>query len=104
MATVAVAGARGVPWRDVPPVYGSWRAIYGLFRRRQRAGVWAGILCRLQADADAAGLISWDVRVGEAEPDDHALGGARRLDNQVASGHRASTKTALPGRHGRSAW
>jgi transposase len=30
----------GAPWRDVPPAYGSWQAIYGLFRRWQRAGVW----------------------------------------------------------------
>jgi transposase len=30
----------GAPWRDVPPVYGSWQAVYGLFRRWRRAGVW----------------------------------------------------------------
>jgi hypothetical protein len=35
----------------------------GLFRRWQRAGVWAAILARLQARADAAGLIIWDVSV-----------------------------------------
>ncbi|HVW40335.1 MAG TPA: transposase [Amycolatopsis sp.] len=23
----------GTPWRDVPPVYGSWRPVYGLFRK-----------------------------------------------------------------------
>jgi transposase len=49
----------GAPWRDVPPAYGSWQAIYGLFRRWQRAGVWAAILAQLQARADAAGLITW---------------------------------------------
>ncbi|WP_280352972.1 transposase, partial [Nocardia abscessus] len=26
----------GCPWRDVPANYGSWSAIHGLFRRRQR--------------------------------------------------------------------
>jgi transposase len=53
----------GAPWRDVPSAYGSWQAIYGLFRRWQRAGVWAAILAQLQARADAAGLITWDVSV-----------------------------------------
>ncbi|MGW4720535.1 transposase [Nocardia sp. NPDC004260] len=23
----------GCPWRDIPPQYGSWQAIYALFRR-----------------------------------------------------------------------
>jgi transposase len=53
----------GAPWRDVPAVYGPWQTVYGLFRRWQRAGVWRRILSRLQAHADAAGLITWDVSV-----------------------------------------
>ncbi|MBO3744129.1 transposase, partial [Actinoplanes flavus] len=53
----------GVPWRDVPPQYGPWQSVYGLFRCWQRAGVWAQILTGLQALADAAGLITWDVSV-----------------------------------------
>jgi transposase len=95
----------GCPWRDVPPVYGCWQTIYGLFRRWQRAGVWAMIVAALQTRADAAGLITWQVSVdstinrahqhaagartdpdqqkeppggvGEPEPDDHALGRSR---------------------------
>ncbi|MEV5704167.1 transposase [Actinoallomurus sp. NPDC052274] len=53
----------GAPWRDVPECYGSWQAVYGLFRRWQRAGVWQEILTGLQARADAARLITWDVSV-----------------------------------------
>ncbi|WP_338013457.1 transposase [Saccharothrix sp. ALI-22-I] len=34
----------GAPWRDVPPVYGPWQTVYGLFRRWQRRGL-AGV-CR----------------------------------------------------------
>jgi len=95
----------GSPWRDIPPVYGCWQTIYGLFRRWQRAGVWALILAALQTRADAAGLITWEVSVdstinrahqhaagariegdlqkeppggiGEPEPADHALGRSR---------------------------
>ena len=51
------------PGRDVPDCYGSWRAVYALFRRWQRAGAWAQIVTALQTRADAAGLITWDVSV-----------------------------------------
>jgi transposase len=70
----------GTPWRDVPTVYGSWQAIYGLFRRWQRAGIWAAILARLQALADAAGLITWDVSVDStiARAHQHAAGARKR--------------------------
>lgn len=66
----------GTPWRDVPPDYGTWQAIYGLFRRWQRAGVWAAVLAGLQAQADAVGLISWDVSVDStiARAHQHAAG------------------------------
>ena len=95
----------GAPWRDVPPEYGRWQTVYGLFRRWQRAGVWQRTVTALQARADAAGLIVWDVSVdstimrahqhaagarkgdlqveppdtplGGAEPDDHGLGRSR---------------------------
>jgi transposase len=42
----------------VPDRYGRWQTVYGLFRRWQRDGTWARILLRLQARADAAGLIT----------------------------------------------
>lgn len=94
----------GVPWRDLPVEYGHWQTVYGLFRRWQRDGVWAEILTALQARADAAGLITWEVNVDStvcrahqhaagarrdpagqkespggtrAEPDDHGLGRSR---------------------------
>jgi transposase len=39
----------GAPWRDVPPAYGPWQTVYGLFRRWQRDGTWREILTSLQA-------------------------------------------------------
>ena len=75
----------GTPWRDVPPVYGSWQAVYGLFRRWQLAGMWAAILARLQARADAAGLITWDVSVDStiARAHQHAAGARKKGDAQA---------------------
>lgn len=70
----------GTPWRDVPPEYGPWQTVYGLFRRWQRAGVWQMILSRLQALADAAGQITWDVSVDStiARAHQHAAGARKR--------------------------
>lgn len=70
----------GSPWRDVPPVYGPWQTIYGLFRRWQRAGTWQAILTGLQARADADGLIVWDVSVDSTvtRAHQHAAGARKR--------------------------
>lgn len=94
----------GAPWRDLPAEYGPWQTVYGLFRRWQRGGVWSSVLTRLQARADAVGLITWEVNVDsticrahqhaagarrdgqaqkeppgghQSEPDDHGLGRSR---------------------------
>jgi transposase len=53
----------GAPWRDVPARYGPWQTVSGLFRRWQGDGTWPQILTVLQAQADAKGLISWQVSI-----------------------------------------
>jgi transposase len=70
----------GVPWRDVPERYGPWESVYSLFRRWQRNGSWVNILAALQARADAAGLITWDVSVDStiARAHQHAAGARKR--------------------------
>jgi len=77
----------GCPWRDVPPVYGPWQTVYGLFRRWQRDGTWHKILTGLQARADAAGLICWDVSVDStvARAHQHAAGARKRAQAGAAS-------------------
>ncbi|WP_443073894.1 IS5 family transposase [Streptomyces sp. NBC_01456] len=70
----------GAPWRDVPERYGPWGRVYDLFRRWQRDGAWKRILADLQADADAKGLITWDVSVDStvARAHQHAAGARKR--------------------------
>jgi transposase len=74
-----------MPWRDVPPAYGPWQTVYGLFRCWQRDGTWRAILTALQGRADAAGLITWDVSVDStvARAHQHAAGARRRGDLQA---------------------
>ncbi|WP_405496573.1 IS5 family transposase [Streptomyces sp. NBC_00096] len=70
----------GAPWRDVPERYGPWDRVYDLFRRWQRDGTWARIVTQLQAQADAKGLITWDVNVDSTvcRAHQHAAGAAKR--------------------------
>jgi hypothetical protein len=83
--------------------------VYDLFRRWTRESTWQQIFARLQAQADAKDLITWDININPpsagptntppgrgrgdlqveppggvtAEPDDHGLGRARRPDHQA---------------------
>lgn len=44
----------GVPWRDLPPCFGAWDAVYQRFRRWQRNGAWEALWRGLQAPAAAS--------------------------------------------------
>jgi transposase len=74
----------GAPWRDLPSEYGPWQTVYGLFRRWRRAGVWARTLTALQARANAAGLITWEVNVDSTicRAHQHSAGARRDGQNQ----------------------
>ncbi|MFC4566128.1 IS5 family transposase, partial [Nocardiopsis mangrovi] len=70
----------GAPWRDLPAGYGPWQTVYDLFRRWKQDGTWARILARLQAHADAGGLITWDVGVDSTviRAHQHAAGAPKK--------------------------
>ncbi|MEU8692816.1 IS5 family transposase [Streptomyces sp. NPDC048665] len=120
----------GAPWRDLPECYGPWDRAYDLFRRWQRDGTWKRILEQVQVDADARGLITWDVSVDStiARAHQHAAGArkrgicrrshprdrhrarrprprtlAGRADHEAAPGGRAGTETTVPARNRRPA-
>src|SRR5919202_5031304 len=82
----------GAPWRDVPARYGPWQTVYGLFRRCQRYGTWQQILTRLQAQADARGLITWDVSIDTTVMRAHQhAAGARKGGTANAKNRAGST-------------
>ncbi|MDX2403886.1 IS5 family transposase [Streptomyces microflavus] len=49
----------GIPWRDLPDRYGSWKTVYERHRRWSADGTWDRILHALQAEADPAGKLDW---------------------------------------------
>lgn len=70
----------GIPWRDLAERSGPWETVYGLVRRWQRDGTSHCIFEQLQAQADAQGLITWDISVDStiARAHQHAAGARKR--------------------------
>ncbi len=53
----------GLAWRDLPATFGPWQTVWKRHRRFSGDGTWDAILAALLAQADAAGLIDWNVSV-----------------------------------------
>ncbi len=87
----------------MPERYGAWDRAYDLFRCWQRDGTWARILTQLQAEADAKGLITWEVNVDSivCRAHQHAAGAAkrgvsRRSRPAASSSNRPTTALDVP--------
>jgi transposase len=86
----------GAPWRDVPPEYGPWQTVYGLFRRWQRNGTWQRLVTGLQTRADAAGLIVWDVSVDSTSARAHQHAAGARKGGTCRRNHPAEPRPSRP--------
>lgn len=54
----------GIPWRDLPrEEFGPWKTVWKRHALYARDGTWDRILQEILADADAAGMIDWNVSV-----------------------------------------
>ncbi|GEB62066.1 hypothetical protein GCM10017674_71840 [Streptomyces gardneri] len=53
----------GVHWRDLPERFGPWKTVYERHRMWSADGTWERLLQQVQAAADAADEINWDVSV-----------------------------------------
>jgi transposase len=56
----------GVPWRDVPPAFGSWKTIANRHRRWSGDGTLAGVLDALRCGADVSEGPDWTIGVDGA--------------------------------------
>jgi transposase len=89
----------GSPWRDLPPGYGPWESAYGLFRRWQRDGTWAVLVAALQALADAAGHVTWDVSVDSSTARAHQHAAGARKDSAAQQELPGGAAGPEPGDH-----
>ncbi|MEV6220005.1 IS5 family transposase [Nocardia fluminea] len=53
----------GMPWRDLPEVFGPWQTVWKRHRRYAADGTWDRVLVALTALADATGNLDWVVSV-----------------------------------------
>ncbi|MDR6980860.1 transposase [Streptomyces sp. 3330] len=53
----------GVQWRDPPEPFGPWKTVYERQRLWSADDTWERLLQQVQATADAAGEIDWDIAV-----------------------------------------
>src|SRR3712207_4809555 len=70
----------GIPWRDPPGRFGSWKAGHTRFGRRAKGGVWERVLRHLAAGADTeyAMLDSTVVRAHRRSAGAHKKGATSR--------------------------
>ena len=73
----------GAPWRDMPERYGPVGTVSSRFYRWRQTGIWPRVLEALQAKAEAAGLIEWDLHFVDSSvvrAHQHAAGARRSRD------------------------
>ncbi|AJF63191.1 transposase [Streptomyces vietnamensis] len=79
----------GVQRRDLPERYGPWTTVHERHRRWSADGTWEMLLRRIQAEADAAGEIDWDVSVDSTSVRaHHHAAGARHAPSPPQRGLR----------------
>ncbi|MEU0398627.1 IS5 family transposase [Streptomyces sp. NPDC006208] len=84
----------GVQWRDLPERFGPWKTVYERHRLWSADGTWERLLQQVQAAADAAGEIDWDVSVDSTivRAHQHAAGAHRpAAGTRFKGGRRART-------------
>lgn len=53
----------GVQWRNLPERFGPWKTVYERHRMWSADGTWTRLLQLVQAAADAAAEVDWDISV-----------------------------------------
>ncbi|WP_435810892.1 IS5 family transposase [Streptomyces olivaceus] len=84
----------GVQWRDLSERFGPWKTVYERHRLWSADGTWERLLQQVQAEADAAGKIDWDISVDST---------IVRAHQHAAGAHRTAAGSRLKrGRGGRT--
>ena len=103
----------GIPWRDLPERFGSWKNVHRRFSRWSKSGVWKQVFDHLAADADneyamidstivRAHQHSAGAKKSRRRPSDRAL--PRRIEHQNTQFGRCPGKSRrlFPDRQARS--
>ncbi len=85
----------GVQWRDLPERFGPWETVYERHRLWSADGTWERLLQQVQAAADAAVEIDWDIAVDSTIVRAHQHAAGARTDPPPAP----ATKGAASAEH-----
>ncbi|WP_405450007.1 IS5 family transposase [Streptomyces achromogenes] len=86
----------GVQWRDLPERFGPWKTVYERHRLWSADGTWEWLLQQVQAEADAAGEIDWDIAVDSTVVRAHQHAAGARTEPPGGKGGR---RGGTPGRN-----
>lgn len=80
-------------WRDLPERFGPWKTVYERHRLWSGDGTWERLLQQVQAEADAAGEIDWDISVDSTivRAHQHAAGAGARVKGDPRAEHQDET-------------
>ncbi|MGW8801151.1 IS5 family transposase [Streptomyces sp. NPDC055775] len=88
----------GVQWRDLPKRFGPWKTVYERHRLWSADGTWERLLQQVQAEADAAGEIGWDISVDSTIVRAHQHAAGARTNAPPAPGSKGGRRDGTPGR------
>ncbi|MER6390522.1 IS5 family transposase [Streptomyces sp. NPDC001523] len=80
----------GVQWRDLPERFGPWKTVYERHRLWSADATWERLLQQVQAAADAAGEIDWDISVDSTIVRAHQHAAGARTDPPPAPGSKGA--------------
>jgi transposase len=94
----------GVQWRDLPERFGPWKTVYERHRLWSADGTWERLLQQVQAAADAADEIDWDIAVDSTIVRAHQHAAGARTDPPPAPASKGTERqNTRPRRRGRRA-
>ncbi|MFD6346635.1 IS5 family transposase [Streptomyces roseolus] len=88
----------GVQWRDLPERFGPWKTVYERHRLWSADGTWERLLQQVQASADAAGEIDWDVSADSTIVRAHQHAAGARTDPPPTPGSKGAEEREHPER------
>ncbi|MGY1434586.1 IS5 family transposase [Streptomyces reniochalinae] len=89
----------GVQWRDLPEQFGPWKTVYERHRLWSGDGTWERLLQQVQAGADAASEIDWDIAVDSTIVRAHQHAAGARTEPPPAPASKGAGRSGTPGRN-----
>ncbi|MFH8632058.1 IS5 family transposase [Streptomyces lydicus] len=88
----------GVQWRDLPERFGPWKTVYERHRLWSADGTWERLLQQVQAAADAADEIDWDISVDSTIVRAHRHAAGALTEPPPAPVSKGAGRDGTPGR------